>query len=262
MEREFTITNKGVRMETALVRTASAGGDAVLNLNIRQRPQRNVTDTRGWMGIYLAKTPLGYVRCRPDRFYVAGDDTRSVHGKTEIYIRRDVSAVEQTALADRFFRSIHLRSKPGGSSMIDIMPTTLWDPMREVFLNQAWGINAYMKYEVPCCGHERFQIVVGCSTIQEPACQVWTEQDETFPMIIEHMKYRTELTDYVAVDYFRAYFHRSRKSGAAVARSATCFQCNLGRRQVLVTASLVAGEYQGTEVYLLHVSSAVQDAKH
>lgn len=265
MEREFTITNKGVRMEAALVETALAGGDVVLNLGLRQRPQVNSTDPDGWMGIYLAKTPLGYVRSHPGSLYTAQDDTRIVREKSEIYIRRDISAVEQAILADRFLRSIHLRSTPWNSSTVGLMPTALWDPTRKIFLHQGWGINAYIVHEIPCCGHERFLAVVGCSTIREPACHVWTEQDETFPKIIEHMKYRTQLSDYVAVDYFRAYFHHSLESGPGGAwssPSAAFFGCSLRGHQVMVTARLVAGDYQGTEVYFLDISSAVQEAKH
>jgi len=258
MEREFTITNKGVRMEATLVASALAGDDAVLNLGIRQTPQVNSTDANGWMGIYLTKTPLGYVRCRPDEFYTAWYDIRYVLKKSEIYIRRDLSAVDQTTLADRFLRSIHLRRTPQNSSMADFMPRALWDPARKIFLHQAWGINAYIVHEISCCGQGGFRVVVGCSTIQEPACQVWTEQDETFSRIMEHMKYRTQLSDYVSVDYFRAYFHGSLESNQGTAwpaQSTTFFRCSLGGHRVMVTARLVAGDYHGTEVYFLDIWS-------
>ncbi|KAK4247296.1 heterokaryon incompatibility protein-domain-containing protein [Corynascus novoguineensis] len=261
MEREFTITNKGVRIKTSLVQSSLGGKDAILNLGIRQRPQTSIINSQGWIGIYLAMTPVGYVRSRPDRLYTAGNDTRVAGRSTEIYIRKDISALDQTALANPFLHSIHLRAKPQGASTTDVMPTALWDPIRQIFLHQALGINAYVKYNVRCCDLETFQVMVGCSTIQEPTCQVWTEQDETFSLILEYWANRTELSDYVAVDYFRVYFYRNSRPGVGgtwSTPSMTRFKCRVALRQVVVAARLVAGEHEGTSVYFLDVDSAVQ----
>ena len=259
MERDFTITNKGVRMETTLVRSVIAGGDGILNLSVRQRPQASTTDTRGWLGVYLAKTPLGYVRSMPYKLYTAGKDLRSVHIKKEVYIRKEIDSVDQIALQDRFLRSLHLRSKPQGSNLVQMMPKGLWDPIRQLFIHQAWGINAYVHCKFPCCDGESFHAVVGCSTIQEPVCQVWTSEHKTFSRVIEHMEYRTELTDYVAVDYFRQYFYRGFNctSTSRLTSSKAAFQCKLGDREVIVTASLVLGEYERTEAYFLDISTEV-----
>ncbi|KAK5660200.1 hypothetical protein OQA88_13671 [Cercophora sp. LCS_1] len=257
MERDFSITNKGVRMETALVRSVLAGGDGILNLNVRQKPQATITQTRGWIGVYLAKTPLGYVRCQAHRLYTAGEDRRSVDKKTEIYIRKDIDAADQLALSTRFLRSIHLRGKPQGSSLPEVMPMALWDPMRRLFINQAWGINVYACYKFPCCGEETVQVVVGCSTIEKPVCRVWASGEKVFAQIMEHMRHRTELSDYVSVDYFRHYFCR----GLEVDSSSISFFCKHRDRRFTVQAKLVTDEYEGMEAYFLDVSSAVQQLR-
>jgi len=251
IERGFTITNRGIRMRTSLINAAVAEGDSVLNLNIATAPRTDRANHGMWMGVILAKTPLGYVRRRPDLLCRVKVDLSHTHERKEISIRKDVSSSEKAVLADRFLHSIYYQSVPRGWRLLNVRPTPLWDDARCLFLHQAGGISATMRWQAISCGSQKFHVVVVCSTFGEPRCQVWTEHDEAYNKIVyNHLRRKTELLGDYAVN---------ESASQSYDRPLATFQCNCRKHLVRVTARLMPGEYEGSKAYFLDFSSSRED---
>jgi hypothetical protein len=93
IEQEFTITNKGLRLETTLVDVLDQTRDLVFNLGVCEYTDLPKNSPNGWMGIYLTKTARGYVRARPREMYTAGQErkARVRCGKSVLHIRKDLT---------------------------------------------------------------------------------------------------------------------------------------------------------------------------
>ncbi|KAK3316814.1 heterokaryon incompatibility protein-domain-containing protein [Apodospora peruviana] len=258
IQKEFTITNKGVGIKTMLVGT-SATGDSIFNLGLTEDLLPRITDTRGWIGIYLTKTPLGFVRSRSSERYTAGADQRTVLDKKIIHIRKDVSPSESASLWAFCWRwAVHLRPFAYGElADMAVMPTELWDRQRRLFLDQGSGINSYalLKFAAQPGIHRQFRAVVACSTMNCRLCSVWTEQDRLFRDVCDHLEHRTELSDYVAVDYLRVYFCRELPGDTTECTAR--FHDDQTGYQIVVSVKLTIDQYNGAHGYFLSVQKQV-----
>ncbi|KAI1407931.1 HET-domain-containing protein [Hypoxylon sp. FL1857] len=160
LNKEFTVTNKGLRIETALVDIPQASQDLILNLGISDNADRTMDDAGGWVGVYLAKTASGY----------------------------DLRASESESIENRFRGAICVDFSRARCQIVSVMPLQLWDERRSLFLNVGEGINAYHLLRV--------QILVTCSTMFEPICAVWTEDHPFWNTLFQFMNGAKELSDY------------------------------------------------------------------
>jgi len=268
LDREFTVTNKGLRIETSLIESARFGKDGILNLGIYKRARGNpgaAVSASGWIGVGLGKTPLGFVRSRPDKLYIAGGDDRTIYEKQTIHIRKDISRAEQTHLKSRFRGAIILRVPQGSGTRceaVHLMPPDLWDPIRSLILKQNRGIIALVRFTVTCLRtSKQFAVVVGCSTVGGPLCRVWEEGHQFFADAVRYMGHRTEVFDYVATEHLPSYFfHRRREQNDDMAASTQFQSMRYGSDNGLVesymitfSARLTSGEYEGEAAYYLDI---------
>ncbi|KAK4452740.1 hypothetical protein QBC34DRAFT_492244 [Podospora aff. communis PSN243] len=269
LDREFTVTNKGLRIKTALVRSERFSKDGILNLGIRKAGNPAFAMSSGWIGVALGKTPLGFVRSHPCAIYIADDDDRVVYGKETIHVRKDITHAEQVHLSSRFRGAIILRYDGRGTvcKPIHLMPRDLWDSVRLLFLNQNRGIMTLIRFQV-VCSHtaKEFRVVVGCSTIGEPMCRVWPEKHPLFAKVVQYMEQRKEVFDYVSVDYLRSYFFQSGQHNEA--KSSTEFRSMskgsddelIDRYIITFTAQLTPGKYEGEDAY--HLDIGIEEASY
>ncbi|KAK8111957.1 uncharacterized protein PG998_008414 [Apiospora kogelbergensis] len=140
VEKEFAVTNRGLKIETALVLDES--GNTILNLGISHRDNWGPTSSDGWKGIYLSKTPDGYVRSRPWALYTARNNRYLADAPPTIHIRKHVSPAESKRLEHRFAGGVRVRTR---AQIQQVAPGHLWDPTRRTFMQQGRGINAWVK---------------------------------------------------------------------------------------------------------------------
>ncbi|KAI1103404.1 HET-domain-containing protein [Jackrogersella minutella] len=215
LDREFTITNKGLRIETALVSVPGASQDLIWNLGISERDDWPKDSALGWVGVYLAKTANGYVRSTPYRLFRAEPDMRRYRCESSLlHIRKEIRPLESESLDRRFRDAICVNFTQAPCQIITGMPKQLWDPNRSLFLNQGQGINVYLLLQFNLVNHPNasFQIIVACSTMDEPVCAIWAENHPLWEKILQFMNSAKELFDYVAADYLRLHFLSLRSS--------------------------------------------------
>ncbi|KAI1139396.1 HET-domain-containing protein [Hypoxylon sp. FL0543] len=206
LNKEFTVTNKGLRIETALVDVPSASQDFVWNLGVSDEVNWSIGDPGGWVGVYLAKTATGYVRSNPYCLFKAGPETiRNRCDSALIHIQKDIRASESEKIEKRFRGAICVDFSQVSCEIVAIMPPQLWDEKRRLFLNMGEGINAYLRlrfylWDSPGIS---FPLLVTCSTMFEPGCAIWTEDHPFWDDLLLFTNVAKELTDYVAADYLR-----------------------------------------------------------
>ncbi|KAI1378168.1 hypothetical protein F4677DRAFT_414581 [Hypoxylon crocopeplum] len=208
-EKEFTVTNKGLRIEAALVRVPEATQDFILNLGVSERDDWPKGSVEGWVGIYLTKTANGYVRSNPHTLYRVGRWTRRACCETSlIHIRKDLSRAESHLIDDRFRWAIQTDILWDLCQVDAAAPEQLWDENRKLFLDQGQGINAYMliRFRLPDHNYQDLPLLVACSTMDDPVCVILTEQHPLWQPVYAFMKSAKEVTDYVAADYLRLHF--------------------------------------------------------
>ncbi|KAI0023414.1 HET-domain-containing protein [Xylariomycetidae sp. FL0641] len=207
LEKEFTITNKGLRIETALVNVPSASDDLVWNLGVSERDDWPLHIAGGWLGVYLTKTPNGYVRSSPEKLHECVNEVRFRCATTTIYIRRELNLSGSHILsASLFTNAVMLRTDlPSPCHILDAMPQQLWDQNRRLFLHTGQGINAYVRLKFPAVPGFSSQIIVACSTMGEPICAAWHSSHASWDVLRNYLT-TTELSDYVANDYLRLHF--------------------------------------------------------
>ncbi|KAK7954273.1 hypothetical protein PG988_014967 [Apiospora saccharicola] len=144
VEKEFMVTNRGLKIETALVMDES--GKVVLNLGVSHKDNWSPTNSDGWKGIYLSKTADGYVRSRPWTLYTARYRRYLADAPPTIHIRKHVSPAESQRLEQRFAGGIRVRTR---SQIQKVAPVHLWDQTRRTFMHQGRGINAWVVIQLP-----------------------------------------------------------------------------------------------------------------
>ncbi|KAH8646210.1 hypothetical protein BX600DRAFT_477281 [Xylariales sp. PMI_506] len=207
VEKEIGVTNRGLKIEATLMEVPSVSKDVVLPLGVSDRDDWPIWSSEGWMGIFIAKTPDGYVRSNPGHLYTARNERFIHRGPPAIYIRKHIPAAESVKLEQRFANSIHVRWRDVDAQILHGQPAHLWDSVRGLFLNQGRGINAYLLLRFPplAPGWDKFKVVVACSTMDQPVCTIWTETDRQWPGVLNFIETRNEVADYVAVDYLSSF---------------------------------------------------------
>ncbi|KAI0108772.1 HET-domain-containing protein [Hypoxylon sp. NC0597] len=206
LNKEFTVTNKGLRIEAALVDVPSDSQDLILNLGVSDQADWSMNDPGGWVGVYLAKTANGYVRSKPYSLFKAAPGTiRYRCDRALLHIQKDLRASESESIEKRFRRAIYLDFSQAPCQIIGIMPLELWDGKRSLFLNLGEGINAYLllRFWLPNQPNSSFRLLVTFSTMFEPVCAIWTENHPLWDSMLKYMNQAKELSDYVAANYLR-----------------------------------------------------------
>jgi hypothetical protein len=129
---EYSMTNKGLRLETYL--GASANKEYLLDLACMV-PNDSGEESR--IGVYLTKTADGYVRSRPSELFETQDSLLWAGPRYKIFIRKHVT----------FFGSVNLRKlldmnlasqfniRPGIQlASFAAKPADLWDTLRQEFV--------------------------------------------------------------------------------------------------------------------------------
>ncbi|KAI0965544.1 heterokaryon incompatibility protein-domain-containing protein [Xylaria arbuscula] len=214
---EFTLTNRGLRLETALVDVPTASRDLIWNLGYSYRDDWPTYTSHGWIGVYLAKTQNGFVRARPDELFESGPPTRFRCPSELIRIRKTVDSIESLDVERRFERGIKVILNtslvwPQDITLEAFAPESLWLKNHATFLHQGRGINAYIRGRI-CLSETTFlPIVVACSTMDTPACAIWDSRDDLWSNIDHFLKISNEMSDFVAADYFRDFASLGRSS--------------------------------------------------
>ncbi|KAI0838505.1 HET-domain-containing protein [Hypoxylon sp. FL0890] len=206
LNKEFTVTNKGLRIETALVDVPSASQDLVWNLGVSDEVDWPMDNPGGWVGVYLAKTANGYVRSNPYALFKAGPGTMRIRCDSAlIHIQKDLRAFESESIEKRFRGAICIDFAQVPCQIVAVMPPQLWDEKRHLFLNLGEGINAYilLRIHFTINPDSSAQLLVTCSTMFEPVCAIWTEDHPFWDRLFQFMNVAKELSDYVAADYLR-----------------------------------------------------------
>jgi len=157
-EREFTVTNKGIRIKASRARHTKAPQYFIFRTNITDSTQPPVKTTiknpklvypvtmefegEAWFGIYLTKTARGFVRAQPEKLYVSdkeGEESVGLSGPQNetIYILKDISESESMNVRNQDIGSIGLGGYRGTSHCIIemIQPLEAWDSSRQCILN-------------------------------------------------------------------------------------------------------------------------------
>jgi hypothetical protein len=153
IEKEFTITNKGLRLEATLVNVLDETRDLVFNLGVCEYSDLPKHSANGWMGVYVTKTARGYVRARPHEMYTAGQELKGRRRceKAVLHIRKDLSRDESYSLNSQYRHAIRFRNVTGENHCLCSMvqPKDLWDPKLMLFLDHGSGLNAYAVLKYP-----------------------------------------------------------------------------------------------------------------
>lgn len=136
---DYALTNNGLRIETCLGNlrepTAGSGKDYILDLSSWLGGSYN---RRQWIGIYLTKTPNGFVRHLPGKLYFASRRTAIWAGKPAItYIRKEVTPEESKRLEAQLRLKIQVTFDLPSSLELDFLaaqPSNLWDQHNQTFI--------------------------------------------------------------------------------------------------------------------------------
>ncbi|KAI1114020.1 heterokaryon incompatibility protein-domain-containing protein [Nemania sp. NC0429] len=208
---EFALTNRGLRIETALVDVPAVSDDLILNLGVSYRDDWPIHTSRGWIGVYLAQTRDGFVRASPHALFEAGSPDRLRCPPGLIYIRKALDPSDSIDVARRFERAIRLEvgrspSWSGAITMESVAPKGLWVENHACFLHQGQGINAYVRFKVRLPDKTTRSIIVACSTMGEPVCAIWHSHDPLWNHVDHFLNNCNERADFVATDYLRFHF--------------------------------------------------------
>ncbi|KAK8035467.1 hypothetical protein PG993_010462 [Apiospora rasikravindrae] len=272
VEKEFVVTNRGLKIETALVMDES--GNVVLNLGVSHRDNWGPTNSDGWKGIFLAKTADGYVRSRPWQLFTARYRRYLADAPPIIHIRKHVSPAESQRLERRFAGGIRVRTR---SQIQKVAPIHLWDQTRRTFMHQGRGINAWVVIHLPdptpkpnrsdskveAVRKGPARAIVACSTMGyevgepgQPVCTIWIEGQGAWRNALGFLETRTEIADYVAADYLTNLVAATQSTKLARVQSCPFFVDGEGNESV-ITASLNDGKIEGVRCYFLDVDVEV-----
>jgi len=202
---EFTVTNKGVRIETTLVELFDGEDsieDLVLNLGVSYSKSEPKPIGSDWMGIYVRRSAFGFVRVRPGRLCLSGYYHRSRCPRSVIYLRKQVGELDMVSLQHQYRRAIQILPLPGGVRILRAQPSELFDTQKQLFLDPGNGLNIYLTFEVRATRrHREFRGLLACSTMGIPTCTLCTERDRSWGPMCAFLADANEVTDYTATDY-------------------------------------------------------------
>ncbi|KAK8100194.1 het domain protein [Apiospora kogelbergensis] len=267
VEKEFAVTNRGLKIETALVLDES--GNTILNLGISHRDNWGPTSSDGWKGIYLSKTPDGYVRSRPWALYTARNNRYIADAPPTIHIRKHVSPAESKRLEHRFAGGVRVRTR---AQIQQVAPGHLWDPTRRTFMQQGRGINAWVVIYLPTSTPSSrarggsnaprpapTRAIVACSTMGYEVgslggslCTVWVEGQGAWRDALGFLETRKETADYVAADYLTKFVASTQSAKLAPSQS-HLFVDGAGNKMA-VTARLSGCNIEGVPGYCLDIA--------
>jgi hypothetical protein len=134
---EFSMTNKGLRLETYLAETLNT--EYILNLACIL-PKRNGDLSR--VGVFLAKTADGYVRTRPGELFETRDSRIWAGARYKVFIRKRVSQFASVALKNLSSSNLVVKfiiSHGFQLHSFAAKPADLWDPLRQSFITDNNG---------------------------------------------------------------------------------------------------------------------------
>ncbi|KAJ3578295.1 hypothetical protein NPX13_g2264 [Xylaria arbuscula] len=207
LTNEYTFTNKGLRIDTNLCISLGRTKDFIWNLGCVDSSLELRREHRGFLGVVVMKTTIGYVRVTPNLpLFEGGPEQYGPTISGTIYMRGHLNK-QQYELVNRRFQDAILIILPDTLRIAAAAPEALWDQNRSMFLvhNHLVGINGYVRLEL----FEKFNncaltsFIVGFSTMGPGAiCAVWPQTNPVFPHIHEYMN-SEKLAHFIAEDYFR-----------------------------------------------------------
>ncbi|KAF2966381.1 hypothetical protein GQX73_g7178 [Xylaria multiplex] len=200
-----------VAQQTALVKVPAASEHLVLNLGFSFRDDWHTRTSRGWIGVYLAKTQNGFVRAKPDTLFQALNQDRLRCPLALIHVRKTVDSLESLEVDRRFERaiSVEVTQFPASPQIIALeafAPEGLWVEQRASFMHQGQGINAYIRCRVRLPDKTLRPIIVACSTMDIPVCAIWHCFDPMWDNVEQFLNNANERADFIAADYLRFHF--------------------------------------------------------
>ncbi|KAI0538283.1 hypothetical protein GGR58DRAFT_526553 [Xylaria digitata] len=175
----------------------------VWNLGCSERDDWSKLEVQGYLGVFLTRTAIGYVRAQPNVVFEAGTQRRGPNELGTFYMKAHLSKVESARIVRRFEGAICARC-PETVRIAVAAPKELWDQNRLLFLNQGQGINAYIRLgfraKLGLKGHTA--AIVAVSTMERPVCAIWELSDPMFSCAQGFMQSKV-LADYVTADYLR-----------------------------------------------------------
>lgn len=268
VEKEYMVTNRGLKIETALVMDES--GNVVLNLGVSHKDNWSTTNSDGWKGIYLSKTADGYVRSRPWSLYTARYRRYLADAPPTVHIRKHISPAESQRLEQRFAGGIRVRTQ---SQIQKVAPVHLWDQTRRTFMHQGRGINAWVVIQLPNPAPESSngngaprptRAIVACSTMNyridqpgRPVCTIWIEGMGAWRNALGFLETRKEIADYVMADYLANLIAATSTHFSTHSMSLPFFVDEAGNEHV-VEATLSDCKIEGTRGYFLDISVEVR----
>ncbi|KAI1146762.1 heterokaryon incompatibility protein-domain-containing protein [Nemania diffusa] len=254
---EFTLTNRGLRIETALVNVPTSSDNLILNLGFSYRDDWPIYTSQGWIGVYLAKTNNGFVRARPDKLFEANRQERLRCPPGLIHIRKTIDISESLDIERQFERAIRVELTkppgwPGAIRIEAVAPEGLWVEKKSSFLHQGRGINAYVQCAVHLPDQTLLRIIVACSTMGDPVCNIWHPHDHMWHDIEYFLNNSNERADFVAVDYLRMHF----LSHHTASSKATKYLGSQGTRNFISISAELKGHTndEGHSLFILHIN--------
>ena len=257
--REFTITNRGLRIETKLIKLVGASHDElVLNLGHSFRSPEDIDPNTGagWLGIFVRKSIHGYVRVRSHLLYESGSHNRIRCPRAMLCIRKNVDSYDIQLLRGQYARAVHVDTRVTDIRTVQTYPSDLWDDEKRLFLDPGYGLNIYVELTVSTGTYDAaFRAILACSTKNTlsklPSCVLWSEQDPGGQDVYHWLREATELTDYTTVDYLLRDFVPEERWGAATATCSFTDQ-RMGCRTVL-EARLDSAIVEGSEQFRIQL---------
>ncbi|KAI0530430.1 heterokaryon incompatibility protein-domain-containing protein [Xylaria digitata] len=259
---EFTLTNRGLRIETALVKVPAASEHLILNIGFSFRDDWHTRTSRGWIGIYLAKTQNGFVRAKPDTLFQALSEGRLRCPLALIHVRKMVDSLESLEVDQRFERAIRVEvtqfpAYPRIIAVEAFSPEGLWVEQRASFMHQGQGINAYIRCGVRLPDNTLRPIIVACSTMDVPVCAIWHYFDPLWGNIEQFLSNANERADFIAADYLRFHF-LSQESHSFSSSAIKHLQSQNMEKLVSVSAELEERTAEGGQsMFILHIKAWV-----
>ncbi|KAI1385954.1 HET-domain-containing protein [Hypoxylon trugodes] len=205
--KEFSITNRGIRIEATLTAYVSRVKDYILYLGFIESEYHKFPNP---IGIYLSKMSDGrYVRSYPRRFLRSGDrqwEHRTYYNST-IYMSRILRAHEYESIENRFRGAISYELPH--SRIITAAPQHLWDPARQLFFNPDPKRGTTICFLLRSSGRQfkSSRFLITCETISpywkqmKPSCAVWLEDHELFKRFVHVADTTGSLPDHIATKH-------------------------------------------------------------
>ncbi|KAI0523802.1 heterokaryon incompatibility protein-domain-containing protein [Xylaria bambusicola] len=252
LTNEYTFTNKGLRIETALVTVPSVSEDYIWNLGCSWRDDWSKLEIQGYLGVFLAKTANGYVRVQPNLLFEAGIQRRGRNLFGAFYMQAHLTKLEFARINRCFEGAVCVRF-PETLRIRTTAPEALWDQNRSLFFNHGQGINGYIHLQLDESSERDFRrgFIVAYSTMERPLCVIWQQYDHAFSRVQGFMKSKV-LADYVAADYLRLRFG-SQYSDAATSRASTLIVDPSSSMFISILVELQEHEYQGQRGFVLNI---------